>query len=101
MLATVIFLIYAYFSYMYWYVEKLKEWSPYISDGQYFAYYKANGTKIRSLTVEEYRVMSLYYARVGSSHLVLFHLLALAALIADPTEQVGKPGPSPRSVSSD
>ena len=84
---TLIFVAYAFFSYMYWYVENLEEWNPYISDGQYFAYYKMAGNRIRSLTAEEYRVMSLYYARAFSSHWPVFHLLAVAALIGDPTEQ--------------
>jgi hypothetical protein len=90
-LGTLIFLAYAFFSYMYWYVEKLNQWSPYIRDGQYFAYYKMAGNNIRSLTAEEYRVMSLYYARAFSSHWPLCHLLAVAALIGDPTEQVVEP----------
>ena len=87
-LATLIFLAYAFFSYMYWYVENLNQWSPYITDGQYFAYYKTAGNKIRSLTAEEYSVMSLYYARAFSSHWPLFHLIAVALLIQDPTEQI-------------
>jgi len=84
---TLIFVAYAFFSYMFWYVENLNQWNPYISDGQYFAYYKVAGNRIRSLTAEEYRVMSLYYARAFSSHWPVFHLLAVAALIGDPTEQ--------------
>jgi hypothetical protein len=87
-LATMILLAYAFFSYMYWYVEKLHQWSPYISDGEYFAYYKMVGNKIRSLTAEEYRVMSFYYARAFSSHWPLFHLIAVALLIQNPAEQI-------------
>ena len=89
-LATLIFLAYAFFSYMYWYVEKLDQWNPYITDGKYFAYYKMVGNKIRSLTAEEYKVMSLYYARAVSSHWALCHLFAVAALIRDPAEQIGR-----------
>jgi hypothetical protein len=97
---TLIFVAYAVFSYAYWYDEKLNQWSPYISDGQYFAYYKMVGNKIRSLSAEEYRVMSLYYARAFSSHWPVFHLLAVAALTADPTEQIVQPKPPPASFSA-
>ena len=93
-LVALIFVAYAFFSYMYWYVENLNQWNPYISDGQYFAYYKVAGNRIRSLTAEEYRIMSLYYARAFSSHWPVFHLLAVAALIGDPTEQIVDPPPA-------
>jgi hypothetical protein len=85
-LATLIFFMYSYMSPIYWYVLKLNLWNPYISDGQYFAYYKVAGNNIRSLTAGEYKVMSLYYARAGSSHWPACHLIAVAALIGDPTE---------------
>src|SRR4030095_11768331 len=87
-LAILISLAYAFFSYMYWYVETLNQWSPFTRDGQYFAYYKMAGNQVRSLTAEEYRVMSLYYARAWSSHWPIFHLIAVAVLIGDPTEQI-------------
>jgi hypothetical protein len=90
-LATLIFLAYAFFSYMYWYVEKLNRWVPYISDGQYFAYFKQVGFKTRALTAEEYRIMSLYYARAFSSHWPVCHLIALAVLMGDPTAQIVEP----------
>ena len=86
--AILVLSMYALMSPTYWYVLKLDLWNPYISDGKYLAYYKVAGNKVRSLTAEEYRVMSLYYARAGSSHWPVCHLLALAALIRDPTEQI-------------
>ena len=89
-LAVLILFMYAWMSPTYWYVLKLDLWNPYISDGKYFAYYKVAGNNVRSLTAGEYRVMSLYYARAGSSHWPVCHLLALAALIKDPTEQIGR-----------
>ena len=78
--AVLIFFLYALMSPIYWYVEQLHQWNPYISDGQYFAYYKQRGFQVRSLTAEEYRVMSLYYARAGSSHWPLCHSIAVAVL---------------------
>jgi|ERR1700730_14740003 len=99
-LATLIFFMYAWMSPTYWYVLKLDLWSPYISDGKYFAYYKVVGNNVRSLTAEEYRVMSLYYARAGSSHWPVCHLLAVAALIGDPTYKALAADSVERSVSS-
>lgn len=85
-LGTMLFVAYAFFSYMYWYVEKLNQWNPYTSDGRYLAYYKQVGSTIRVLTAEEYKTMSLYYARAFSSHWPLFHSIALGVLMGDRTE---------------
>ena len=81
--AALILFLYALVSPIYWYIEQLHQWNPYISDGHYFAYYKQRGFPVRSLTAEEYKVMSLYYARAGSSHWPLCHSIAVAILCGD------------------
>jgi len=81
---TIVFLCgYALLNPTYWYVERLHQWNPYAVDGHYFASFKVAGNKIRSLTAEEYRVMSLYFARAGSSHWIACHLIALVLLFGD------------------
>jgi hypothetical protein len=73
---------YAFLSAIYLYDVVLHSWSPYAIDGQYFAYHP-RGPKTRTLTFEEYKSMSLYYARAGSGHWMACHLIALAILSGD------------------
>jgi hypothetical protein len=87
-LTILVFFMYAWMSWLYWYVGQLNQWNPYISVGQYFAYHKMAGNKVRSLSAEEYTVMSLYYARAWSSHWPACHSIALAILYAERTEQI-------------
>ena len=79
----VLFCLYAIMNPIYWYVERLHQWNPYAIDGQYFAYFKVAGNKVRALTAEEYKVMSLYFARAGSSHWPACHSIALVLLYGD------------------
>jgi hypothetical protein len=80
--AIVILFLYALGNYIYWDEFVLKLWHPYAIDGRYFAQH-TKGTTLRSLTAEEYKGMSLYFARAGSGHWMGCHLLALALLYGD------------------
>lgn len=77
--AIVLLCLYAIFNPIYWWVERLHQGLPYTIDGQYFAYFRRS-RKVRSLTAEEYRVFSLYFARSASSHWGACHSLALVLL---------------------
>ena len=84
----VIVCLYAIMSPIHWYVIQLNQWTPYALDGQYFAYFKTGGTKVRSLTPDEFKVMSSYFARATSSHWLACHSIALAVLYGDKATRV-------------
>ena len=77
--AVAVLFLYAIFNPIYWGVELLHQGEPYVLNGKYFVYYFKSHRTL-SLTAEEYKLLSLYYARATSSHWMVCHLIALVLL---------------------
>ncbi len=88
--AIVFLCLYAVLNNIYWCDVVLKLLRPYALNGKYFAYH-LRSMRIRTLTDEEYKVMSLYFARGASGHWMALHSIALAIWYGDWFDRAAAP----------